>query len=252
MLETIKREHVVIPMEGATPMGAYLAQPQAPAPRAAVMVGMELFGVNQHIREIADRVAALGYLAIAPDFYHRSEASAELSYDQAGRDKGFELLHQLGREDALADVAATLRYLRQRPDCQGRVGFLGFSVGGHIGYLAATRLDLTACAVFYAGWLTNTSVEMSQPEPTLTLTPGIAKTGTRMLYFVGEDDFLVTADQREAISHALTQAKVRHEVIVYPGVGHGFFCDERDSFDAATRDDAWARTCAMFETELHA
>ncbi len=252
MLETIKRERVDIRVEGATPMGAYLAQPQDPAPRAAVIVGMELFGVNQHIRDITDRVAALGYLAIAPDFYHRSEAGVELSYDQADRNKGFELLHQLGREDALEDVAATLQFLQQRPDCQGRVGFLGFSVGGHIGYLAATQLDLAACAVFYAGWLTNTDVEMSQPEPTLTLTPGIAKNGTRMLYFVGEDDFLINTEQREAISRALTQAKVRHEVIVYPGVGHGFFCDERDSFDAATRDDAWAKTCAMFEAELQA
>ena len=156
---------------------AYLAYPAAPGFYAAVVVGMELFGVTSHIRNVADQLAAKGYVALAPDFYHRIEPGAELTYDPAGRTRGFELLHQVSRGDALQDVQAAMHFLRRHPKFRGRIGFLGFSVGGHIGYLAATQLDLAASALFYAGWLPTTEIELSQPEPTLRLTPGMARTG---------------------------------------------------------------------------
>ena len=250
MPREILRERTVIPVDGQTAMGAYLARPSGPGQYPAVIIGMELFGVTQHIRNVTDRVAELGYLAIAPDFYHRVGPGVELTYDQTGRTKDFELLHQVNREDAVQDVHATMHFLKQRLDFRGRIGFLGFSVGGHIGYLAATRLHLAACAVFYAGWLPSTDVELSQPEPTLTLTPGIARNGGRIIYFVGENDFLVTASQRKEIASALAAVNVRHEMVIYPGVQHGFFCDERDTFDKASRDDAWKRTIELFSSEL--
>ncbi|MHB1955073.1 MAG: dienelactone hydrolase family protein [Sulfobacillus sp.] len=250
MATEIVRERVVIPVDGHPPMAAYLAHPAAPGPYAAVIIGMELFGVTPHIRKVADRLAERGYLVLAPDFYHRIESGTELTYDSAGRARGFELLHQVSRADALQDVQAAMHFLRRRPGFRGRIGFLGFSVGGHIGYLAATQLDLAACALFYAGWLPTTEIELSQPEPTLTLTPGIAKTGGRIIYFVGEQDFLVTCAQREQIARALEEAHVRHDMVVYPNAQHGFFCDERDTFDPASRDDAWDRTLALFASEL--
>jgi carboxymethylenebutenolidase len=143
-----------------------------------------------------------------------------------------------------------MHFLKQRADFLGRTGFLGLSVGGHIGYLAATQLDLAACVIFYAGWLTNTDIELSQPAPTLTLTPGIARNGGRILFFVGGKDALVTVQQREEIARALEAANVRHEMIVYPEAQHGFFCDERDTFDAVSSKDAWERTIKLFESEL--
>jgi len=82
------------------------------------------------------------------------------------------------------------------------------------------------------------------------LTSGIAKNGGRLLFFVGEKDFLITAQQRDEIAHALRDSNVRHEMIVYPDVQHGFFCDERDTFDEASRDDAWQRTLKLFASEL--
>ena len=250
MSAEIVRERVIVPVDGHPPMRAYLAHPSAPGFYAAVIIGMELFGVTQHIRNVADRLAERGYLVLAPDFYHRIEAGAELTYDQFGRTRGFELLHQVSRGDALQDVQAAMHFLRRRPEFRGRIGFLGFSVGGHIGYLAATQLDLAACALFYAGWLPTREIELSQPEPTLTLTPGIAHTAGRIIYFVGEKDFLVTGSQREQIARALEQAHVRHEMVVYSNAQHGFFCDERDTFDPASRDDAWDRTLALFASEL--
>lgn len=251
MLKVITQQRVIVPVQGESSMEAYLARPSAQGCYPAVIVGMELFGVTSHIRNVADRVAELGYLAIAPEFYHRVEAGVDLPYDQAGRTRGFDLLHQLSREDALRDVGSTMEFLEQRPDFCGKIGFLGFSVGGHIAYLAATQLRLTACAIFYAGWLPDTDIELSQPEPTLTLTPGMAKTGVRLIYFVGGKDFLVTVAQREKIARALTSANVPHEVVIYPNAAHGFFCNERDTFDQASRDDAWRRTVILFASTLH-
>lgn len=250
MVTEVVRERVIIPVDGHPPMEAYLAYPAAPGPYAAVVVGMELFGVTSHIRNVTEQLAAMGYLVLAPDFYHRIEPGAQLTYDSAGRTRGFELLHQVSRGDALQDVQAAMQFLRRRPEFRGHIGFLGFSVGGHIGYLAATQLDLAACAVFYAGWLPTREIELSQPEPTLTLTPGIARTGGRIIYFVGEQDFLVTRTQREQIARALEEAHVRHEMVVYPNAQHGFFCDERDSFNPESRGDAWERTLALFASEL--
>ncbi|MFF4416069.1 dienelactone hydrolase family protein [Streptosporangium sp. NPDC001559] len=106
-------------------------------------------------------------------------------------------------------------------------------MGGHIAYLAATEFDLDAVAVFYGGWLPTTDISISRPEPTLSLTPKI--TG-RVLFLVGEEDHLITPDQRREIADALSEAGVRHEMVVYPGVGHSFL-----TTDPAASDDAWRR-----------
>ncbi len=241
--DEILQENIVIQAAGGgSAMGAYMARPATGGKYPAVIVGMELFGVTAHIRNIVNRVAALGYLVIAPDFYHRVEPNAELTYDQSGRAKGFELLRQVSRKDVLDDVRSTMDFLRAHPESSGRLGFLGFSVGGHIGYLAATQMNLAACVVFYPGWLANTDIGLSQPEPTLTMTSGIARHGGAVLFFVGENDFLIKAKDREEIAAALAETNVRHEIVVYPEVQHGFFCDERESFNQQARDDAWERT----------
>ena len=113
-----------------------------------------------------------------------------------------------------------------------RVGMVGLSVGGHIAYLAATAFDLDV-AVFYGGWLPTTEIPLGRPEPTLALTPKI--TG-RVLFLVGENDHVVPPAQQAEIAAALADAGVRHEVVVYPGVGHGFLAT-----DPAAAADAWHR-----------
>lgn len=115
---------------------------------------------------------------------------------------------------------------------------VGFSAGGHLSYLAACRLPVSRTAVLYGGWLPGTDIPMSQPAPTLDLTPGI--TG-RILYLVGEDDALIDAGQRERIRTALAAAGVDHELVSYPGVGHAFFWPGTPAFSREARDDAWRR-----------
>src|SRR3954454_22218937 len=111
-------------------MGAYLARPASPHRAAGVIVGMELFGVTAHVRDVCERLARRGYAALAPDFHHRDAPGAELPHNAAGRERGFELLGEMTREGAIADAAAAAGALRAR-GC-ARVGMLGLSLGGHI------------------------------------------------------------------------------------------------------------------------
>jgi len=233
-------------------MGAYLAVPAAGEPHAAVLVAHELFGVSPDIRGIADQLAELGYAALAPEFYHRHAPTGEwLARDDAGRARGFEQLKQLTRDGVVEDVRAAMAYARSV--CPNpRVGMLGFSMGGHIAYLAATQLDLSATVVLYGGWLASTDIPLSQPNPTLELTRGIAEHGGQLLYLVGEHDHLIDAAQVTQIRNALQAAEVRSEVLVYPNAAHAFFWPGTPSFDAAARAAAWHALCDFFERTLEA
>jgi carboxymethylenebutenolidase len=229
---------IEIPVEDGTSLPAYLATPASDQAPVGVIVAHELFGVNPEIRGVADDLAAAGFLTIAPEFYHReAPAGRWLERDDAGRQEGFRYLRRLWRDQALADVAAGLRWLESRPGID-RVAVIGFSAGGHLSYLAACQLPVSRTAVLYGGWLPTTDIPMSQPTPTLDLTKGI--TG-RILYLVGEDDELIDAGQREQIREALAAAGVDHELVSYPGAGHAFFWPGTPPYSQAARDDAWRR-----------
>ena len=234
--------NVSIPVSDGTSLPACLARPAADPAPTGVIVAHELFGVNPDIRGVADDLAGQGYLTIAPEFYHRDAPPGRwLERDDAGRQEGFGYLHRLGREQALADVAAAIGWLRSQPGIE-RVALVGFSAGGHLSYLAACRLPVSRTAVLYGGWLPGTDIPMSQPTPTLELTPGI--TG-RLLYLVGDDDMLIDAGQRKQIRAAPASAGVEHELVSYPGVGHAFFWPGTPPFDATARADAWGRVLEL-------
>lgn len=251
MDNSITTENLQIPVEGsASPMGIYLARPTAEGKYPACIVCGELFGMTEHIMDITRRLARLGYVAAAFDFYHRSAPGVQLPYNESGRTKGFELLRQLRREDAVADAKSLQQYLQSRDDVTGKTGIIGFSFGGHIAFLAATQLDLAVCISFYGGWLTNTDIPLSQPEPTGTLSSGIAKHGGHVLYMVGDEDHVITSEQTDMLKEYLASAGVNHEVIRYPGVKHGFFADVRDTYDATASKAAWERTLKILQEAL--
>jgi carboxymethylenebutenolidase len=239
---TVTSEAITIPVADGTTMRAYLARPAGDHARTGVIVAHELFGVNPDIRAVADDLAAAGYLTIAPEFYHRdAPAGRWLERDPAGREEGFGYLNRLGREQALADAAAGVGWLSAQPGVE-RIAMIGFSAGGHLGYLAACRLPIDRTAVLYGGWLPTTDIPMSRPSPTLELTPGIHG---RLLYLVGEDDALIDAAQRRQIGDALDAAGVEHSLVSYPGAEHAFFWPGTPAFHRAARDDAWSRILAL-------
>ena len=237
----IHTETVDIPGVTGAPMTGYLARPDTDAVLAGVVVGMELFGVSAHVRETCDRLAGLGFLALAPDLYHRHSSAIELPEDEGGRARGFQLQNELTRVDVIADIRATVALLHAR--CGVLAGMLGLSVGGHLAYLAATEIPLPAIALAYAGWLTTTDIAVSRPDPTVTKTSGISG---RVLFLVGDHDHLTGENERRDIAAALAAAAVDHELVVYPGAGHGFLNTRRDTYHRAAAQDAWHRIERLF------
>jgi carboxymethylenebutenolidase len=242
----IVHERVKVPV-GSLAMPAYVARPAAPGTYPAVLVFMEIFGINHHIRSVTDRVAAEGYVALAPDIFHRAAPGVELGYDAEGLGRGVELMGKVTTTGAMADVAGALAYLKNRPEVGGRgVGAMGFCFGGHLTYLSACEQPITAAVSFYGGGIAVGSPGNDGP-PTISRTPKIKG---RILCLFGEKDGYIPPEQVAQIKTALAAAKVRSDVVVYPKVGHGFFCDERADYDAASAADAWQRVTALFKSEL--
>ena len=242
----ITKERVQIPQDGSSFAG-YLARPAGGESLPAVIVYMEIFGVNSHIRDVTERVAREGYVAIAPDYFHRTGPGVELGYDEAGMAAGMKLLGQLKADEMIADAKATLAYLRGRPDVRGdRIGALGFCIGGHMTYLTACTTDIQVAAPFYGGGIAAPQGPGGGPS-TVSRTPGIQ--GVILCLFGGRDA-LIPQSQVDTIRKAITDAGVRGEVVVYDDADHGFHCDQRASFNEAASKDAWKRVTKLFAAEL--
>ncbi len=242
----VTSERLTIPVGSAT-MGAYLARPTSGGPHPGVIVFMEVFGINAHIRAVTDRIASEGYVALAPDVFHRTAPGVELAYDEQGLGRGVELMGQTKASEALADTKAAIAALQARSDVGGRgIGAMGFCFGGHLAYLAACELPIAAAASYYGGGIA-VGAPGNETPPTIERT---AKIKGRIACFFGANDPYIPLEQAEAVRTALTTAGVRSEVVIYPGVAHGFNCDERGDYDKTAADDAWSRTTTLFREEL--
>jgi len=242
-----RSERVTINLESGESMGAYVARPEGSDALPAVIVWMEIFGVNSHIRDVTDRVAAEGYVAIAPDFFHRTAPGIELGYDDAGMGEGMGYLHQLKADEMIADARAAVAYARSRDDVVGdKIGAMGFCIGGHMTYLTACETDIQAAASYYGGGIAAPQGLGGGPS-TVSRTPKI--TGRIHCYF-GAKDALIPQDQVEAIRKAIADAGVAGEVFVYDGADHGFNCDQRATWHEPSAVDAWQKTFKLFGDAL--
>ena len=228
-------------------MGGYLARPEGGETLPAVVVFMEIFGVNSHIRDVTARIAGGGYVALAPDYFHRTGPGVELDYDDAGMAEGMKLLGALEADEMVADCQAALSFLRGRNDVRGdRIGAVGFCIGGHMTYLAACETDIQAAASYYGGGIA-APAGPGGGGSTVSKTPGIQ--GRILCFFGGEDD-MIPQSQVGEIRTALEAAGTRHEVHVYAGADHGFNCDQRATYNEDAAGDAWGRMCELFAQEL--
>ncbi|MEE2678396.1 MAG: dienelactone hydrolase family protein [Myxococcota bacterium] len=244
---TIRTERVEIPFEGGGAMGGYLAVPEGDGPHPAVLVFMEIFGINAHIRDVTERVAREGYVALAPDFFHRTGPGVEYGYDEDGMAQGMQLLGALVANEMVADVNTALAYLRGRDDVRDdKIGAMGFCIGGHMTYLAACETNLAAAASFYGGGIAAPQGPGGQ-DATLGRTEKIRG---RILCLFGDRDGFIPLDEVDAIRAALEQAGTDHEVVVYPDCDHGFFCDQRESYVESAATDAWERVKDLFARQL--
>jgi carboxymethylenebutenolidase len=208
-------------------LSGYRADP-AGTPKGAVVVIQEIFGVNHHIRSVCDRLAAEGYVAIAPAIFDRIESNFTSGYspDEVTNARKFV---------ANPDFAAMLRDTQAAIDAVGNVGpvgIIGFCLGGSVAYAAATKLSgLSAAIGYYGGQV----VRLADDKPTVPT----------QLHF-GEKDAGIPLTDVEIIKAKRPEV----EIHVYPGAQHGFHCDERASYDKASADIAWPRSMAFFAKHL--
>lgn len=244
---SIETEDIQITTSAGQVMGAYLARPEGDGPFPAVIVYMEIFGVNDHIRDITRRVAEEGYVALAPDYFHRTGAGMQLKYDDAGMSEGMGHLGQLDSDQMVSDAKDSLVYLRSRSDVVGdRIGAMGFCIGGHMTYLTACETDIVAAAAYYGGGIAAPQGPGGKAS-TLSRTSKIS--GHIDCYF-GAKDLMIPKDQVDALRSALDDSGVAHDVHVYDEADHGFHCDQRATYHEASAKDAWRRTFELFGRTL--
>jgi carboxymethylenebutenolidase len=244
---SIKTETVEIPLEGGGTMGGTLARPDDGEARPAILVFMEIFGINSHIRDVAERLAGEGYVALAPDYFHRTGPGVEYDYDEEGMGRGMALLSALEADEMISDVNVAIAWLEARPDVQrGRIGAIGFCIGGHMAYLSACETSVSCAASFYGGGI----AAPAGPGGAQSTIGRTHKIKGKILCLFGDRDDYIPPDQVEAIEAALRSTGVNHEAVVYPDANHGFFCDQRESYQEAAATDAWDRVKALFAAEL--
>ncbi|PZD71659.1 Carboxymethylenebutenolidase [Acaryochloris thomasi RCC1774] len=219
---------------GSLQIDAYLAVPSEPGPYPAVIVWQEIFGVNAHIRNVTERIAQLGYVAIAPAIYQRQAPGFEVGYSPEEVELGRQYKIQTTATELLSDAQATIDMLHTLEQVQNDcIASIGFCFGGHVAYLVATLPAIAATAVFYGAGIA--TLTPGGGPPTLTRTPEIKGT----LYgFFGNQDVLIPNPEVDQIRQVLQEAGVEHRITQYPA-RHGFFCDQRDSYQPTAAADAW-------------
>ncbi len=228
-------------------MPAFLAQPTAEGKYAGVVVVQEAFGLNNHIKEVASRLAGEGYVVLAPDLYYR-EGPAVVGYDNLP--EAIRLMSTLWDDTTVKDMGAVISHLQQQPSaCSDRIGVTGFCMGGRVTFLTACMNPAVKAAVpFYGGGI-GSVMQVSERTPKAPLEYVDRLTAPMLLFFGGDDPF-IPLDEVELIKRRLAELKKNAETVVYPGAPHGFFCNERDSYRSDAAKDAWARMLRFFAQHL--
>ena len=212
-------KHFTLTTTDTHSLGAYRADPQGAA-KGAMVVVQEIFGVNHHVRAVCDRLAALGYVAVAPAVFDRFVRDFECGYtpDEIAHARSY--LGNLNWEHMMADIAAAAESLKGT----GPLGVVGFCMGGTAAFLSACRIPGFAAAVaFYGGMIG----KFADEKPKCPL----------QMHF-GEKDEGIPMSTVDEIKKKQPQA----ETYVYPNAAHGFYCDERASYNKDAAALAWSRT----------
>jgi carboxymethylenebutenolidase len=215
---------------------AYVARPAAPRAPAVVVI-QEIFGVNAVMRGIADELAAAGYLAICPDLFWRIEPGIDITdQSEAEWKRAFELYQAFDVEQGVGDIASTIAAIRADPGCSGKVGAVGFCLGGLLAFLTATRTDSDASVSYYGVGIENFVGEA-------------ANLARPLLMHIAEEDQFVPKEAQAVIVSAL-KGNPKVEIHTYPGRDHAFARKGGEHYDAGDAAEAQERTLAFFKANL--
>ena len=221
-------KHFTLTAADSHKLGAYRADP-AGSPKGGMVVIQEIFGVNQHIRAVCDRLAAEGYVAVAPALFDRQMKDYQSGYTPADIEKSRTFVAKPDWDAMLRDTDAALKDIKS----VGPLGIVGFCMGGTIAFLAATRLSgLSAAVGYYGGRI----VAFADEKPKCAV----------QLHF-GEKDQSIPMTDVETIKQ---KRGGDCEIYTYAEAGHGFHCDERGSYHKASADMAYVRTQAFLAKHM--
>jgi carboxymethylenebutenolidase len=231
--------HTVIslPVTNAPDMNCYVSVPNGNGPFPAVMVFQEAFGVNGHIRNVADRLAEEGYIAISPELFHRTAPPGfEAGYND------FSLLAPhfppLTPEALIVDVTATYNWLQQQENVQkNEIGCIGFCLGGKVSFLANSALQLSASVSFYGGSM-HTVVDRT------------ATLSCPQLLFWGGKDQHIKPEHIQTVLSALRKEQKDFINVEISYADHGFFCYERAAYNPQAAKEAWGMTKEFLKNRL--
>jgi carboxymethylenebutenolidase len=227
---TIAKEKVEINVADGTRMAAYTSRPDEAGPHPGLLLFQEAFGVNHHIRNVADRFAAEGYVVIAPELFHRTAPPGfEVSY----RDFPSVMpnIQAMTPETAEMDIRSSYDWLHSNANADGnRISCVGFCMGGRTSFLANSVVALRAAVSFYGGGIAPALLDRAsrQQAPLLLIWGGLDKH--------------ITPEHRKAVTDALSAQQKSFVNVEFSKADHGFFCDERAAYEPRSARQAWALT----------
>ena len=233
----MQNETIQLSVADGTVMNAYVSRPERAGKFPAVMVFQEAFGVNHYIRDIADRIAREGYIAIAPELFHRS---AGPGYDMGYNDfpKVMPHIQALTPDGMIADATAAFNWLKDQPDVlANKIGCIGFCMGGRVSFLANTALPLAGAISFYGGGmhlLADRAENLHGP----------------MLLFWGGKDHHIKPEHIQTVIDALKKADKSFVNVEFSMADHGFFCNERAAYHKESSFEAWGMVKEFLKNKL--
>ncbi|HTZ98818.1 MAG TPA: dienelactone hydrolase family protein [Candidatus Aquilonibacter sp.] len=231
----IATQEITLQVSDGTSMNAYAAHPEAPGKVPGMLVLQEAFGVNAHIRDITERMAREGYVAIAPELFHRTASGFEGTYDNFPAVMPH--IQALTEAGQAADIRAAYDWLRaNRQVSADRVASIGFCMGGRASFLADALLPLQASISFYGGGIAQ------------ALLPRAKDLHAPILLFWGGLDHHITQEHTRAVEDALKAAEKPYVNVTVSYADHGFFCDARASYNPAAAGLAWKLTLQFLDT----
>ena len=225
----IVKEKVELTVADGTRMAAYVARPKGAGPHPGLLVFQEAFGVNHHIRNVTERFAAEGYAAIAPELFHRTAPGFEGSYTDFPAVMPH--MQAVTTETAEADIRAAYEWLRSNAEVKGNeISSVGFCMGGRVSFIANSLVSLRAAVSFYGGGIAPGLLDR------------VAKLQAPSLFVWGGMDNHIPPEQRQAVIDALSAKKKIYVNAEFSRADHGFFCDERATYEPHSARQAWALT----------
>jgi carboxymethylenebutenolidase len=232
----VVKETVELKVANASPMFAYVARPARGGPHSGLMVFQEAFGVNSHIRNVAERFAEQGYVAIAPELFHRT---APRGFEGDYKDFPSVKPHfqAMTNEAAEADVRATFDWLRSNQQVNAnQISCVGFCMGGRVSFLANSVVPVRKAVSFYGGGIA----------------PGLLDRAAKLhgpaLLIWGGLDKHITPEHRKAVTDALSAQRKTYVNVEFSNADHAFFCDDRAAYEPHAARQAWALTLEFLQS----